>query len=36
MSHRTAASAHHPEARDGASFRETRAPRFNAWLEPGD
>lgn len=32
---RTAVTDHHPDARDGgASFREKRAPKFNAWLEP--
>lgn len=31
---RTAITDHHPDARDGgASFREKRAPRFNAWLD---
>ncbi|WP_293900410.1 enoyl-CoA hydratase/isomerase family protein [Phenylobacterium sp.] len=31
---RTAVTDHHPDARDGgASFREKRAPKFNAWLE---
>jgi len=31
---RTAITDHHPDARDGgASFREKRAPKFNAWLE---
>lgn len=34
---RTAVTDHHPDARDGgASFREKRAPKFNAWLEGGD
>lgn len=34
---RTAVTDHHPDARDGgASFREKRAPKFNAWLEPGE
>ena len=34
---RTAVTDHHPDARDGGrSFREKRAPTFNAWLEPGD
>jgi 2-(1,2-epoxy-1,2-dihydrophenyl)acetyl-CoA isomerase len=34
---RTAVTDHHPDARDGGrSFRETRAPKFNVWLdEPG-
>jgi 2-(1,2-epoxy-1,2-dihydrophenyl)acetyl-CoA isomerase len=33
---RTAVTDHHPDARDGgASFREKRAPKFNAWLETG-
>lgn len=33
---KTAISDHHPDAREGvASFREKRAPRFNAWLEGG-
>jgi len=33
---RTAVTDHHPDARDGGrSFREKRAPKFNAWLEPG-
>lgn len=31
---KTAVADHHPDAREGvASFREKRAPRFNAWLE---
>lgn len=31
---RTAVTDHHPDAKDGgASFREKRPPRFNAWLE---
>ena len=31
---RTAVTDHHPDARDGGrSFREKRAPKFNAWLE---
>lgn len=33
---RTAVTDHHPDARDGGrSFREKRAPKFNAWLEDG-
>jgi 2-(1,2-epoxy-1,2-dihydrophenyl)acetyl-CoA isomerase len=33
---RTAITDHHPDAKDGGqSFREKRAPKFNAWLEPG-
>ena len=33
---RTAVTDHHPDARDGGrSFREKRAPTFNAWLEGG-
>ncbi len=33
---KTAVVDHHPDARDGvASFREKRAPKFNAWLEEG-
>jgi len=33
---RTAITDHHPDARDGGrAFREKRAPKFNAWLEPG-
>ncbi len=33
---RTAITDHHPDAKDGgASFREKRAPKFNAWLEAG-
>ena len=31
---RTAVTDHHPDARDGGrSFREKRAPKFNAWLD---
>jgi 2-(1,2-epoxy-1,2-dihydrophenyl)acetyl-CoA isomerase len=31
---RTAITDHHPDAKDGgASFREKRAPKFNAWLD---
>ncbi len=31
---KTAISDHHPDAREGvASFKDKRAPRFNAWLE---
>jgi 2-(1,2-epoxy-1,2-dihydrophenyl)acetyl-CoA isomerase len=31
---RTAVTDHHPDARDGgASFREKRPPKFNAWLD---
>lgn len=34
---RTAVTDHHPDARDGGrSFREKRAPKFNAWLEGGE
>ena len=34
---RTAVTDHHPDARDGGrSFREKRAPKFNAWLEEGE
>ena len=34
---RTAVTDHHPDARDGGrSFREKRAPKFNAWLEDGE
>lgn len=34
---RTAVTDHHPDARDGGrSFREKRAPTFNAWLETGE
>jgi 2-(1,2-epoxy-1,2-dihydrophenyl)acetyl-CoA isomerase len=34
---RTAVTDHHPDARDGGrSFREKRAPKFNAWLDGGD
>lgn len=34
---KTAVSDYHPDARDGvASFKEKRAPKFNAWLEDGD
>lgn len=34
---RTAITDHHPDARDGgASFREKRPPKFNAWLEKDD
>ncbi len=34
---RTAITDHHPDARDGGrSFREKRAPKFNAWLEGGE
>lgn len=33
---RTAVTDHHPDARDGgASFREKRPPKFNAWLDAG-
>lgn len=33
---RTAITDHHPDARDGGrSFREKRAPKFNAWLDEG-
>jgi 2-(1,2-epoxy-1,2-dihydrophenyl)acetyl-CoA isomerase len=33
---RTAVTDHHPDARDGGrSFREKRAPKFNAWLDEG-
>ncbi len=34
---RTAVTDHHPDAKDGgASFREKRTPKFNAWLEGRD
>ena len=34
---RTAVTDHHPDARDGGrSFREKRAPKFNAWLDEGE
>ena len=34
---RTAVTDHHPDARDGGrSFREKRAPKFNAWLEEAE